>query len=460
MADTKVSALTATTAPVSSDIIYIVDGGASRQSTLSNISKGIVTTNLDVTGLTVSQLLRTNAGGTAIESSGKTVPTGDIVGTTDTQTLTNKTLKSPIITDSTDNTVLGISGSSTVDTYFTIAGGNAGTLPVTVGALGHADAELHIFMNSGDGKMQFRQDGNIREMLILQATASAINEITITNAAIGNNPSIAATGNDTNIDISIKGKNTGGVKLGTGTVSVTDVVDQDDMSDDSAVKLSTQQSIKAYIDDGWNFSTDTWVYVSATTFKIEGKDVTATFPTGTKLKLTQTTIKYFYVVTASFSTDTTITVTGGDDYTLANAAITLPNYSYVSRPQGFPSGFTLPAPTWSTSGSGFTNDPGSWGAAFWMEGSRVIYRISAKTNATSGGTGNFIMTFASGILPPVNSDGGGKAQRTASATIFGFTWTQAGIDDVIKINKYDGTEIVGSNLFFGGNGWYDTTTGT
>lgn len=64
----------------------------------SLIGSSILVTDLDVTGLTVSELLRVNSGGTAVESSGKTVPTGDIVGTTDIQTLTNKTLTSPVFT--------------------------------------------------------------------------------------------------------------------------------------------------------------------------------------------------------------------------------------------------------------------------------------------------------------------------------------------------------------------------
>lgn len=61
-------------------------------------SKKVIATNLNVTGLTASQLLQVNSGGTAVESSGKTVPSGTIVGTTDSQTLTNKTLTTPTLT--------------------------------------------------------------------------------------------------------------------------------------------------------------------------------------------------------------------------------------------------------------------------------------------------------------------------------------------------------------------------
>jgi len=66
-------------------------------------SKKVLATNLDPSGLTASQLLRVNSGGTAVESSGKTAPSGDIVGTSDTQTLTNKTLTKPTIQGSVPN---------------------------------------------------------------------------------------------------------------------------------------------------------------------------------------------------------------------------------------------------------------------------------------------------------------------------------------------------------------------
>lgn len=95
------------------------------------------------------------------------------------------------------------------------------------------------------------------------------------------------------------------------------------------------------ISTGWISDSDTWVYVSATQLKIVGKDVRSRFPVGTKLRLTQGTVKYFYAIAAAMSgSDTLITLTGGSDYALANAAITSPAYSYAARPQGFPSLFS------------------------------------------------------------------------------------------------------------------------
>ena len=54
-------------------------------------------------------------------------------------------------------------------------------------------------------------DENGNQQIIFQTTASAVNEIEITNAATGNAPQIAATGGDTNIDLKLQGKGTGEV---------------------------------------------------------------------------------------------------------------------------------------------------------------------------------------------------------------------------------------------------------
>ena len=66
----------------------------------------------------------------------------------------------------------------------------------------------------------FIADENSNEQIIFTTTSSAVNELTVTNAATGNAPAIAATGGDTNIDLSLSGKGTGGVAV-TGTMYAT-----------------------------------------------------------------------------------------------------------------------------------------------------------------------------------------------------------------------------------------------
>ena len=75
-------------------------------------------------------------------------------------------------------------------------------------------------------------DTNGAELLNVTATASAINVLTLANAATGNAPIISATGDDTNIGISIQPKGDGKVTLDqivfpTGTGSVDQVLTSD-----------------------------------------------------------------------------------------------------------------------------------------------------------------------------------------------------------------------------------------
>jgi len=92
---------------------------------------------------------------------------------------------------------------------------------------------------------------------------------------------------------------------------------------------------------GWITGIGTWSYSSADapSFVISiNADVTALISVGMRIKLTQTTVKYFIVtaVGAYGGGATLVTVYGGTDYTLANAAITVPFYSSEKIPFGFP----------------------------------------------------------------------------------------------------------------------------
>jgi hypothetical protein len=58
-------------------------------------------------------------------------------------------------------------------------------------------------------------DPNGNEVVVFSYVNSAVNEVTITNAATTDNPTIQASGGDTNIDLNVLPKGTGGINIGT-----------------------------------------------------------------------------------------------------------------------------------------------------------------------------------------------------------------------------------------------------
>lgn len=140
--------------------------------------------------------------------------------------------------------------------------------------------------------------------------------------------------------------------------------------------------------DGWTSITETLTYASATTITIAAGGASR-YQKGDKLKLTQTTVKYFYIIGVA---DELLTITGGSDYTLANEAITSPQLSRIENPFGFPDYFNY-TPTLT----GFSANP-TFTAIFSIKGKYCFLKFTCSTNGTSNAT-----TFT--VSLPVNSGG-------------------------------------------------------
>jgi hypothetical protein len=127
-------------------------------------------------------------------------------------TLTIKTVSGTGVTIPAGKTVLVYSdGTNVVDVFF-LRDVVEDTTPQLGGNL---DANgNNILIDSTN----FIGDENGNEQIKFATTASAVNEISVTNAATGNAPALTATGGDTNIDLSITPKGVGRVVLGAGAI--------------------------------------------------------------------------------------------------------------------------------------------------------------------------------------------------------------------------------------------------
>jgi hypothetical protein len=90
------------------------------------------------------------------------------------------------------------------------------TVDGTLTQTGVASFTTHIDVNDSSTAIR---DSSDNELVKFSKTASAVNELTIANAATANGPELQATGGDTNIDIELIPKGTGVVKIGGNTIT-------------------------------------------------------------------------------------------------------------------------------------------------------------------------------------------------------------------------------------------------
>lgn len=178
------------------------------------------------------------------------------------------------------------------------------------------------------------------------------------------------------------------------------VADADEVMDNFNELLNFCNSIAD--SSGWILVSDSWVYASADspTFTITVPSGAASlYSVGMKIKLTQTTVKYFIITAVA---DTVLTVYGGTDYTLINAAISAISISTQKNPYGFPvnplkwtveitdtSNRTQATPTqnvWYNLGSVSGSLPiGAW---------NVFFSVATQVTSSSSSTGDIICTLS------------------------------------------------------------------
>jgi len=98
-------------------------------------------------------------------------------------------------------------------------------------------------------KAGYIADTNGNEEVIFTTTASAVNEITVANAATGNNPNITASGSDSNIGLDLTSKGTGSVNIKGNSTQAGQLriyEDTDDGSNYTAFKVGTQSGNVTY----------------------------------------------------------------------------------------------------------------------------------------------------------------------------------------------------------------------
>lgn len=144
----------------------------------------------------------------------------------------------------------------------------------------------------------------------------------------------------------------------------------------------------------WRALSETLTYASATTITV-ASGATSRFQVGDRLWITQTTSKYF-VITGVAST--TLTVFGGTDYSVANAAITSPYVSRAVCPFGWPSYFNY-TPTYGAQAGSFSGTPTTNYCRASIIGKKYDILIYFQGTLTSATADYLTMTL------PANADG-------------------------------------------------------
>jgi hypothetical protein len=163
---------------------------------------------------------------------------GNIVIDTATQTLTNKTLTSPSI-----NEIIN-SGTLTLPTSTDTLVGRA-----TSDTLTNKTIKNPLIVAPKIGDRLTDSAGN--EFIKFTSVVSAVNQVTFTNSATGNPPIIAATGDNTHVNLNINSKGTGSVRFDKVAYLTSTITASGDASDEvSYIVCNSGSALAVGLNDG------------------------------------------------------------------------------------------------------------------------------------------------------------------------------------------------------------------
>ena len=204
------------------------------------------------------------------------------------------------ISDLNGNEIIRLTNTSSAQNELNVTNAATGNSPILSATGDDTNIDL-IIKPKGTGAILLK-DGDGNELINTSRTASAVNGITIGNAATGNGPTLSASGDDTNIDLNIEGKGTGEIKLGSNINFLNDT--------DAKIKLPSAGGI--FESDG---STEILTESSgAVSLKNTILNSNNTFPTGHIIQ----TLTDSHTVTGPITITTT-----SDDYLGSNLQITI-----------------------------------------------------------------------------------------------------------------------------------------
>ena len=130
---------------------------------------------------------------------------------------------SDLIADANQNELVDFTATTDAVNHVGVTNAATGDGPTIEAKGDDSNVDLNV-KPKGTGAILLK-DGDGNELVKTSRTASAVNEVTVANAATGNGPTLSATGDDTNIDLNITPKGTGD-SVFTNKIKVDDVVEK------------------------------------------------------------------------------------------------------------------------------------------------------------------------------------------------------------------------------------------